>query len=171
MIPVISVVGKSDSGKTTLLEKLIPELKRRGYRVGTIKHDAHRFEMDKPGKDTYRHFQAGADVVAISAADKMAMIARTDGQEISLDELVRRLPPVDLVLTEGYKAGDKPKIEVHRKALNRPLLCRPEELLAVATDEPLDIDVPCFDLDDITGLADLIEERFLRKTKGFVVNS
>ncbi|MBO8169216.1 MAG: molybdopterin-guanine dinucleotide biosynthesis protein B [Thermoanaerobacteraceae bacterium] len=163
MIPVISVVGKSGSGKTTLLEKLIPEIKKRGYKVATIKHDAHRFEMDKPGKDTYRHFHAGADAIMISSREKMAMIARTYGEEMALDDLVKKLPPVDIVLTEGYKSGDKPKIEVHRKELNRGLLCTADELICVATDEPLDIDAPCIDINDAVSIVDLIEEKFLKK--------
>ncbi len=134
--------------------------------MAVIKHDAHRFEIDHPGKDTYRHFQAGADAVMISSREKMALIARTGEREISLDELVRQLPPVDLVLTEGYKTGDRPKIEVRRKNLAGKLLSPPGELLALAADEPLDIGVPCFDLDDAAGIADLIENRFLRKDGG-----
>jgi len=159
-------VGRSGSGKTTLLEKLIPEIKRRGYRVAVIKHDAHRFEIDYPGKDTYRHYQAGADAVMISSAEKMALITRAGGREAPLDELVRQLPPVDLVLTEGYKTGDRPKIEVHRKEFGRGLFSRPGELLALAADEPLDTGVPCFDLNDAAGIADLIENGFLRKDRG-----
>ncbi len=166
MIPVISVVGRSNAGKTTLIEKLVPEIKRRGYKVATIKHDAHQFEMDKPGKDTYRHFQAGADAVIISSKEKMAMIARTEGAEIPLDDLVKKLPQVDLVLTEGYKSGNKPKIEVYRKGLKGGLLCDPAELICVATDEPLDIDVPCLDINDPVGIINLIEEKFLKKSDG-----
>jgi len=164
MLPVISVVGKSDTGKTTLLEKLIPEIKRRGYRVATVKHDAHRFEIDKPGKDTYRHFQAGADAVLISSKEKIALIARTEGEEIPLDDVIKNLPPVDIVLTEGFKTGNKPKIEVHRKALKRGLLCSAEELICVATDEPLEIDVPCLDINDAVGIVDLIEKTFLKNS-------
>ncbi|GAW92034.1 molybdopterin-guanine dinucleotide biosynthesis protein MobB [Calderihabitans maritimus] len=150
-------------GKTTLLEKLIPELKRRGYRVATIKHDAHNFDIDHPGKDTWRHAQAGADVVVISSPVKFAMIAKVE-EERSLDELVTMLPPVDIVLTEGYKRGNKPKIEVFRAARGeKELLCRPEELLAIASDVSFDIGVPVYGLDDVAGLADLIEEKFLKK--------
>ena len=115
-VPVISVVGKTNVGKTTLLEKLLPELKRRGYRVATIKHDAHRFELDTPGKDTWRHAQAGSDCVVISSAEKLAMIQKVEG-ELTLDDIVARLPPVDIVLTEGYKRQDKPKIEVSRREM------------------------------------------------------
>jgi len=162
MLPIISVVGKSGSGKTTLLEKLIPELKNRGYKVATVKHDAHRFDIDKPGKDTYKHFHAGADAIMIASKEKMAMIARTYGEEMPLDTLVKKLPPVDLVLTEGYKSGDKPKIEVHRKELKRGLLCTAEELICVATDEELEINVPCFDINDAKGIVDVIVDKFLK---------
>ncbi|MBC7324588.1 MAG: molybdopterin-guanine dinucleotide biosynthesis protein B [Moorella sp. (in: Bacteria)] len=158
--PIISVVGKSDVGKTTLLTKLLPELKRRGYRVATIKHDTHGFDIDRPGKDTWRHAEAGADVVVISSPRKMALIERVEA-ELSLDAIAGRIQNVDLIITEGYKRGDKPKIEVHRAAAGGELLCEPEELLAVATDEPLAIDVPCYGLDDAAGLVDLIEDRIL----------
>ena len=117
MIPIVSVVGKSNAGKTTLLEKLIPELKRRGYRVATVKHDAHSFEMDEPGKDTWRHRQAGADVVVISSKDKMAMIRRVD-EELSLLEIADTITGVDIILTEGFKRGPAPKIEVSRRILS-----------------------------------------------------
>lgn len=162
MVPIISIVGKSKSGKTTLIEKLIPELKSRGYRVATIKRDAHRFEMDKPGKDTYRHYHAGAEAVLISSSEKMALIQRTEGEEIPLDELAKKLPKVDIILTEGFRMGDKPKIEVHRQELNRGLLCTEEELICVATDEMLNINVPLFDLDDAAGIVDILEKKYLK---------
>lgn len=162
MVPVISVVGKSKAGKTSLIEKLIPELKSRGYKVATIKRDAHRFDMDKPGKDTYRHFHAGADAIMISSKEKIAMIQRTEGEEIPLDELVKKMPSVDLILTEGFRMGDKPKIEVHRKELERGLLCTAEELVCIATDESIDINAPQFDINDAKGIVELIEKKFLK---------
>jgi len=161
-IPIVSIVGKSDAGKTTLMEKLIAELKRRGYRVGTIKHDTHGFEIDRPGKDSWRHAQAGSDVVVIASPKKMAFIKRLD-EELSLDEVASFITEVDIILTEGYKRADKPKIEVHRREKGDDLLCTPEELLAIATDTPLDIPVPQYDINDARGLADLIEERFLKE--------
>lgn len=165
MIPIVSIVGKSDSGKTTLLEKLIPELKRRGVTVATVKHDVHGFDIDVPGKDTWRHAQAGADVVFIANEQKMAMISRLKGA-LSLDEIAAMANGADIVLTEGYKRADKPKIEVSRRARSGELICTADELVAVASDQRFDIDVPQFDLDDATGLVDLIEERFLaRKEK------
>lgn len=163
MIPIISVVGKSDVGKTTLLVKLIKELKSRGYRVATVKHDTHGFDIDRPGKDTWKHAEAGADVVIISSPFKLALIEKVE-QEKSLDEIAARIEGVDLIITEGYKRGNKPKIEVHRAAVSGELLCRAEELLAVATDEPLDIGVPCFNLDDAAGLVNLLEEKILRRS-------
>ena len=161
MIPIVSIVGKSDAGKTTLIEKLIPELKRRGYRVATIKHDAHRFEIDHPGKDSYRHFHAGADWTIIGSPDKIAHVRRLD-QELTLDEIAAQISGVDIILTEGYKRGPAPKIEVSRAEKGPKLLCAREELVALATDQPFDMDVPQFDLDDAAGLVDLIEQRFLK---------
>jgi len=160
MIPIISVVGKSEVGKTTLLERLIAELKRRGYRVGTIKHDTHGFEIDRPGKDSWRHAQAGSDAVLISSPEKLALIKRVD-RERTLDELSAYMIDIDLVLTEGYKSGDKPKIEVSRQARGQELLCHEEELLALVTDQPFDLDVPQFEHGDVAGLADLIEKEYL----------
>ncbi|HWJ04134.1 MAG TPA: molybdopterin-guanine dinucleotide biosynthesis protein B [Verrucomicrobiae bacterium] len=160
MIPVISVVGKSDVGKTTLLEKLIRELKSRGYKVATVKHDVHGFDIDVPGKDTWRHAQAGSDVVVISSPAKLAMISRTE-EELSLDEVCARVTGVDLIITEGYKRANKPKIEVFRRGVYDELLCAPEELIALATDVEFDLGVPCYGLDDAAGLVDRIESLFL----------
>lgn len=161
MVPVISIVGRSDTGKTTLIEKLVPELKRRGYRVGTIKHDAHQFEIDVPGKDSWRHRQAGSDATAISSADKLAIIWRVE-EEKSLDEVAAYMQDVDIILTEGYKRSHKPKVEVHRAERGGELLCSDDELVAVATDEPVNTQAPCFDINDAKGLVDLLEARFLK---------
>jgi molybdopterin-guanine dinucleotide biosynthesis protein B len=103
MIPIVSIVGKSDAGKTTLIEKLIPELKRRGYRVATIKHDAHQFDIDHPGKDSYRHFHAGADWTIIGSPAKLALVRRLD-REFTLDEIAAQITDVDLILTEATSA-------------------------------------------------------------------
>ena len=162
--PVITFVGLSGTGKTTFLEKLIPVLKDRGLRLAVLKHDAHHFEMDHPGKDTYRFSAAGADVVAISNREKFAMIEQPPA-ELSLEEIISRLPEVDLVLTEGYKKNDRPKIEIHRAELNRPLIAEPGELLAVMTDEPLPVSVPQLPLTDAAGCADLILG-YLRRYRG-----
>lgn len=160
-IPIICVVGRSKVGKTTLLEKLIPALKRRGYRVATIKHHSHPgFEMDQPGKDTWRHAQAGSDHVVIAAPDKVASIRRVE-QEPTLDELAAVITDVDIILTEGYKRSDRPKIEVVRAERSAEPICTPEELVAIATDVPVARAIPQFSLEDAEGLAGLLEERFL----------
>ena len=155
LVPIITFVGKSGTGKTTLLEQLIPMLKARGLRLAVLKHDAHHFEMDKPGKDTYRFTAAGADVVTISNAEKFAMIEQPP-EELSLRDIISRLPQVDLVLTEGYKKSRYPKIEIHRAALHRPLLADPDELLAILTDEPVDSPAPRLALSDLIGCVQVI---------------
>ncbi len=165
MLPVISIVGKSDTGKTTLLVKLIAELKARGYRVATVKHDAHSFDIDHPGKDTWRHAQAGSDHVVISSPNRIAHIQRVQ-RELTLPEIVAGIHDTDIVLTEGYKRGPAPKIEVSRAEKGRELLCTREELVAIAADQRFDIEVPQFDLDDAAGLVDLIEGRFLGGKRG-----
>ncbi len=163
-VPIISVVGRSGVGKTTALEQIIRELKRRGYRVGTVKHDTHGFEVDRPGKDSWRHAQAGSDAVVISGPRRMALIRRLD-QEMPLDEIVRLMADVDLVLTEGYKRGDKPKIEVTRRECGTELLCQPEELIGIMADYPVDMPVPQFALDDAAGVVDLLETLYLSGTR------
>ena len=163
MPQIVSIVGKSKSGKTALLERLIPEMRRRGYRVCAIKHIVGDFELDKPGKDSWRLFQAGSDSVLMSSSRMVALIRGVE-HDPGLDELARLVgEDFDLVLTEGFKGGGAPKIEVHRGELGPELLCSPEELLAIATDEPLDLPTPQYPLDGIVGLADLIEERFVLK--------
>lgn len=161
MPPIVCFVGKSGSGKTTFLEKLIPLLTARGYRIGVVKHDVHGAELDQPGKDTWRLRQAGAGRVVLSSPHGFALIGQVEG-EMPLQELVRHyLDDVDLVLAEGYKRSPLPKIEVCRAARSRELLCRPEELLAVVSDLRFDLPVPQFGLDDAAGVADLLEKRFL----------
>ncbi|MFC1878521.1 molybdopterin-guanine dinucleotide biosynthesis protein B [Chloroflexota bacterium] len=158
--PKLSIVGRSGAGKTTLLEKLIPEIKRRGYRVATIKHHSHPgFEIDKPGKDTWRHAQAGSDHVIIAAPDKIASIRRLE-QALSLDQIITNITDVDIILTEGYKRGGKPALEVVRAATGNELLCGAAQLVAVATDIPLQVEAPQFGLDEISKIVDFIENRF-----------
>ena len=159
---LVSVVGRSGAGKTTFLEKLVRILRRRGHRVGTIKHSLHGFDIDHVGKDTWRHEQAGALTVAISSPNKLAVIREVVKEE-SLDDLAETyFSDMDLILTEGYKKENKPKIEVFRgKTGKQPLCMEDPNLMAVASDVSLDLDVPCFGLEDIEGIADLVEKSFL----------
>jgi len=161
---MISIVGKSGTGKTTLLEKLVPELTERGYRVGTVKHDIHGFDIDYEGKDSWRHKQAGARTVVISSPQKVAVVKDVETEE-TLDSLAKKyLQDVDLILTEGYKKEDKPKIEILRSQVHETPLCLEDEnLVAFVSDVSLDVGVPCFDLYDTKGLADFVEKRFLSK--------
>lgn len=160
-LPVVSLVGKSGVGKTTALVRVIAEIKRRGYKVGTIKHDTHGFEIDTPGKDSWRHAQAGSDAVVISGPQKMALIRKLDS-ELPLDDIVELMGDVDLVITEGYKRGDKPKIEVTRRERGAELLCQSEELIGIMTDYLVDMPVPQFALDDAAGVVTLLEELYLQ---------
>jgi molybdopterin-guanine dinucleotide biosynthesis protein B len=165
MPPIVSIVGKSNAGKTTLLERLVPELRQRGYRIGTIKHNVHGFDIDLEGKDSWRHKQAGAHTVVISSPKKIAVVKDVEAEE-SPDSLASKyFQDVDIILTEGYKKQDKPKIEVFRSRMHGTPLCKGDEhLVALVSDTSLDLCVPRFDLDDIKGLADLVEERFLVKS-------
>jgi molybdopterin-guanine dinucleotide biosynthesis protein B len=167
MIPIVSIVGKSDSGKTTLIEKLLPELTRRGYRIATVKHDVHGFEVDQEGKDSWRHKQAGAYTVVIASPDKVAMIRNVE-RDLTLDEIRGKfIQDVDLLLSEGYKKDVQPKIEIFRKEKHKKLLCtKKDKLVAIVSNRKFNIGVPCFDLDDMHGLADFIEKRFLTLKKG-----
>jgi molybdopterin-guanine dinucleotide biosynthesis protein MobB len=164
MIPLVSIVGKSNSGKTTLVEKLIYELKQRGYKVATIKHNRHGFDIDHEGKDSWRHKTAGARMTVIASPEKVAVIEDVD-RDYEIEELVEHyIHDVDIVLVEGFKRNIHPKIEVFRKELKRELMSiNDESLLAVASDQPLDIDVPCFDINDSRTIADFIEATIIRK--------
>lgn len=160
MPQIICIVGRSQSGKTTLIEKLIPELKQRGYRVGTIKHSHHIFDFDKSGKDSWRHKDAGAETVIIASPGKIAMV-KNDHQG-TLDGLQNFFDDLDLVITEGYKKESKPKIEVVRSARHAEALLKDDRhLVAVVTDIDLTMEIPVFGLDDIDQLADFIEQNFL----------
>ena len=160
MPAIISIVGKSGSGKTTLIEKLLPELKNRGYRIGTIKHAAHEVEFDKEGKDSWRHRRAGADSVLVVAPNMIALVKHTANQ--NLDKLDRYFEDMDIILTEGFKSGDKPKIEIFRPEVHRELLCQDDaQLIAVVTNASINLGVPVFGLEDITGLADFVVTHYI----------
>lgn len=161
---VVSVVGTSKVGKTTFLEKLIPALRRRGYRIGTIKHDVHdSFAMDQEGKDTWRHRQAGAQTVAVSSPSRIGLTKQVP-EELDLDALVARyFQDEDLVITEGYKGGKKPKIEICREERQTAPICNEKDgLVAVVSDFPTGQGLPCFALEDVGRVADFIEDRFLK---------
>ena len=161
MPQVICIVGRSQSGKTTLIEKLIPVLRNKGYRIGTIKHSHHIFDFDKSGKDSWRHKDAGAEAVIIASPGKIAMV-KNDHQG-TLDSLVDYFGDLDLVITEGYKGARKPKIEVVRAARHDDVLLRKDDyLVAVVTDADLKIEQPVFGLDDIDNLADFIAGKYLK---------
>lgn len=161
-IPVICIIGESGSGKTTLLEKLIPELKRRGYRVATVKHHSHAgFDIDHPGKDSYRHAQAGSDHIVIAAPDKIASYRWVE-KEPTLDEIVSEIHDVAIILVEGYKQAGKPSIEIVRGDLGALPLGRTEQLFAIASNVSLNAPVPVFDLNDVKGMAEAIEDKFLK---------
>ena len=161
MPAIVSVVGISKSGKTTLIEKLVRELRSRGYRVATVKHAPEGMTLDQPDRDSWRHLQAGSEATVISSRDRLALI-RPVTAEATLDDIARLLgEEYDIILTEGFKQGDAPKIEVHRKEAGPPLTDI-KKLIAIATDEPLDAKARQFSLDDARALADLLEEGFIR---------
>ena len=163
MPPVVSFVGKPDSGKTTLLEKLIPELNSLGYQVGTIKHHIHEFEMDTPGKDTWRHKRAGARITALSSPSGLGVIRDTHG-DCEISELVARyFMDVDIVITEGYKRGDMPKIEVFRSEAHAEPIENPNHTwIAMVSDVKMGRDLPCFGPKDVSALAAFLVEKFIK---------
>jgi molybdopterin-guanine dinucleotide biosynthesis protein B len=164
MTPVVSIVGKSKSGKTTLIEKLVQELKSRGYRVATIKHVPHRINFDDPGKDSWRHIQAGSETTAVSSPDKIVVI-KPLVQGATVDEVASLLgEDYDIILAEGFKRGDAPKIEVHRKD-GGTLIEGLKKLAAIVTDEPLETRKRQFSPEDIGALAELLEKGFIKPHK------
>jgi len=167
IIPVVSIVGKSGTGKTTLIEKIIPELTRKGWRVATIKHSHRGFDVDREGKDSWRHRKAGARVTVMASPDQVALVENSE-RNLDIGELRDRyIHDVDIILSEGFKGNEYPKIEVSRAILNREMLCSKEDnLIAVASDEPMEIGVPCLDIDDAEGIANLIITLFLSPSQG-----
>jgi molybdopterin-guanine dinucleotide biosynthesis protein B len=161
MPPVVAIVGKSSSGKTTLIEKLIVELKSRGYKVATVKHTHHKLAFDEPGKDSWRHAQAGSEATIISSPDKLVLI-KPVATELSLEEIARLAgEDYDIILGDGFKKSNVPKIEVHRKEVGPPFATT-KKLIAIVSDEPLKTKTRQFAIDDIKGLADLLEQGFIK---------
>ncbi len=162
-IPVVSFVGKSGSGKTTLVEKVVRELVGRGYRVATCKHHVHEIDIDVPGKDSWRHAHAGAEVAMISSPAQFAVVRKVP-RERTLDEIAAEAVDVDILVTEGFKRAGSVRIEVSRDERSTELISSADELFALVTDGERDVGgVPVFGLDDATAIADLIERTFLTK--------
>jgi len=162
-IPVVSIVGKSDSGKTTAMEGIIRELTARGWRVATVKHHVHEVDIDVPGKDSWRHAHAGSVAAMISSPTQFAVVRRVD-TERTLEQLVEAAGDVDLLLTEGFKRAGDVRIEVVRRARSDEMTSEPLQLFAVMTDAPeiIPAGIPVFPLDAHSSVAELIEESFLK---------
>lgn len=157
---IYGVAGWKNSGKTGLMERLVAEFCVRGFSVSTIKHTHHGVDLDDPGTDSFRHRQAGAEEVILASGARVTLMQELrDAPEPSLEELMARLSPVDLVLIEGYKTAAHPKVEAHRAQTGKPLLA-PENssIHAVASDAGPDLPCPVFDLDDTQAIADFIQE-------------
>lgn len=160
--PVISVVGWADSGKTTFLVELLRELKARGYQVGTIKHHPGDIDVDRPGKDTWRHAQAGASAVALAGATQFALFKAYQQEDI-LGELAALMPEMDIIITEGFKSDKYPKIEVRRQEIDASPAAPDDELIALIDPAGTHPRVPCFAPDQYASVVDLLEEMFLAK--------
>ncbi|MEN8211974.1 MAG: molybdopterin-guanine dinucleotide biosynthesis protein B [Thermodesulfobacteriota bacterium] len=158
---IITIVGKSNSGKTTLLEKLITHLTQKGYKIGSVKHAHSGFEMDKEGKDSWRHKKAGAASTLVISEDKIAMIK--DDKTSYLEKMQFYLADSDIILAEGFKRQNLPKIEIFRRqSVHKEPLCRDDEnLIAFVTNSDYKLDVPTFGIEDIIEIAAFIELNFL----------
>jgi molybdopterin-guanine dinucleotide biosynthesis protein B len=166
VLPIVCIVGHSGAGKTTLVERLIGELRRRGIRVAALKHTRDDFDMDRSGKDTWRYSQAGCESVAILGRERYAVL-KHHRRDAPLEEVLPILgADADLVVVEGLHEGAAPKIEVHRAALERELRCKAEELVAVVTDEPLEIGCRQFSPDQVGALATFLEEEIMAPAAG-----
>lgn len=159
---IFGLAGWSGSGKTTLLAALIPELVARGLSVSTIKHAHDEFDIDRPGKDSWRHREAGATEVMVGSARRWALMHELRGDpEPPLDELLARMSPVDLVLVEGFKRQPHPKLEIHRPSLGKPLIYPGDRhVVAIATDEPFAAPLPLLPLADVAAIAAFITDHF-----------
>jgi len=157
-LKVFGFAGYSGSGKTTLIEQLIPRFVMRGLRVSLIKHAHHTFDIDQPGKDSYRHREAGAGEILLTSSNRWVLMHELRGaREPGLRDQLRLLSPCDLVLVEGYKSEDIPKIEVHRPSTGNALLHPGDpNILAVASDEPIETFIPLLDLNDVDSVAEFV---------------
>lgn len=164
MPPVVCIVGSSNAGKTTLVEGLVGEFKRRGYRVATVKHSPRGFDLDQKKKDSWRHVRAGSDAVVVSSPERLALIRRQD-HDASLEEVVKLIgDDFDIVLAEGFKEASAPKIQVLRAQPDSPSGEPPQGLIALVTDAPSSGEVPRFSPGDVSPLADLIERTLMGKS-------
>jgi len=168
-IKAVAFIARSGTGKTTLMELLLPILVGRRYRVGAIKHDAHRFDIDHPGKDSHRLTAAGAATMLITSSEKLALVKK-HVKSPPVEELIDLyFRDMDLVLVEGFQKSGLPKIELFRKEKNDPLICRGEiddpTLAAVASDALLEVDVPLLDLNAPETIAEFIEEKILKNAE------
>lgn len=155
----MGIVGWSGSGKTSLLVELLPRLKDLGLKVSTMKHAHHRFDVDKPGKDSFQHREAGAsEVMVVTSSRWVLMHESREEPEPSIEALIERMTPVDLLLIEGFKTHHHPKLEIHRASEGKPLLCLSDpEIVAVASDCPLpDLRIPRLDLNNPATIVDFI---------------
>lgn len=167
---IISIIAtKSGAGKTTLIEALIKIFKSRNYTIGVLKHNAHKFQIDKEGKDSYRFTEAGADNVIVSSSEKLAMVQLLK-EEKAMEEIINLFDDLEIVLIEGFKnrSNTYPKIEVHRKGIDNDLLCKNPNynianFIAVASDEKIDVNIPVLNLNDAVSIADFIEDNVVRK--------
>lgn len=152
-IPTYSFVAYSNTGKTTFLEKLVPELKKRGLRVAVYKHDGHDFDIDKEGKDSWRFTKAGADVTLISSKTKAVIM---ENRYVDPEELVSRITDVDIIIVEGWKSGPWKKIAMRRQANGKDFPVPVDECFALISDTPVDGYDNVFDINDVEGIADLL---------------
>lgn len=164
-IPVLCFVGTSNSGKTTLITKIISLLTQRGYHVSTVKHTHKEFEMDSEGKDSYKHRTAGAKTVVLASPAQFAVMSATD-HELTIEEVLERFISKDthILIVEGFKKDKYPKIEVHRKGVSRELRCiNDPSIIALASDDSPDVSIPVFDINNAENLTDFIKQMFLIK--------
>ena len=160
-IPIVTFIGKSNSGKTTLLVKLIPELKKRGYRVASIKHSHHNVTIDKEGKDSWRHRDAGAEMVALVSGNTVSFV-RDYPEEPSVEAIRKTyMNGADIILAEGFKWTDLPKIWVFRNGNAESIIKKDDSLIAVVSDEEVDLNLPWVHIDDVSAVADLVVAKFL----------
>jgi molybdopterin-guanine dinucleotide biosynthesis adapter protein len=164
MPPVVSIVGESKSGKTAVIERLVQELKSRGYRVATIKHAPLGTSFDEPGKDSWRHIKVGSEATVVSSPDNLVLV-KPVSQDSPLEEIARILgEDYDIILTEGFKQGNAPKIEIHHKDAGA-LLKNIKKRIAIVTDEPLETKARQFSFEDNESLANLLERGFIKPQK------